>query len=935
MLYRVKVVLGLLLLSLSLSAQAYKIQSHVWIGQQIINDLESDGKLSIELDGKIIQLSVPSDVKQAILSYQDAFLMGHIGPDAAPDILVGQSLIHPGENGWNTAEWLNYLLNEVNSPNTNNKTLMTAYSYGFLGHASSDVFAHTYVNKYAGDIFSLTDETLVETRHIALEGYIADKTPAIRNNAGQTWPSAYHRVNIENDYANNVRDTLIYNDTTQVLYQQSTYAKHLAAYWQYRQVIDDLAEAGIWHEIDKWVTQIAAQYWLNIDLSDAEAGAIVDAVQPVLDILNGPVTDELQAASNKMYAISNKFETLQVDGMEKINDEAKTLQRDLLNTKQKLETTLLEIDSHFRGKSCERLDDATQWDPTGLSEWISNHSIGVSILRGLFGRERKRPSTETHRINGTHNDFKTAKTELIKNIEFNRKKIPTFACRDGDSICFNKRANVQHDLDIDRNMLKLVELELLLWPDIKTVEKEECWVEDTLPPTQKCRITRVPYTSSVVYSTGQGTHPNVNDAAGSTAIGKLCYDVNDTINDQLIDIVNVKYSLENELLENHIAYTEKVIELKKEMIAASESVNNVANAFVDLNQVISLDVSPIQGLLRSWRGDLDSAMSAYVKANGQVMLNSTYTGAETIEPLETWFKCYHAQLLGIPSAVGNACNAGLLSSIRELIDAMKNIVEIINTLASPPGVSSSVKAKVEELSNNIIEDLTNELKQQVGDELRDLVPENVQLLLDVSSEKINDSRLNHYFSVPETQSSKGILMLPDMAQRIKADMQLNTTGKFDPNQFSVVFNSLQLAKLALLDTNGLSVLATQAGLPSNSFSGTHNIMASAFANIDGNHQWMPIAPPLPNSHDVYNQSLNSYSTNIGFVPWRENNRDKLFNGLFKGPLTPNLDSMFSGNHIAGSNYPYQVCMANPFPANLQDRKCLAIILIPILTGMLH
>ncbi|MCL1122916.1 zinc dependent phospholipase C family protein [Shewanella surugensis] len=192
-----KLGLGILFLCIPLSAQAYKIQSHVWIGQQIINDLENDGKLSIELNGKIITLSVPSDVKQAILSYQHAFLMGHIGPDAAPDILVGQSMIHPGENGWNTAEWLNYLLNEINNPNTSNKTLMTAYSYGFLGHASSDVFAHTYVNKYAGDIFSLTDETLVETRHIALEGYIAEKNAS---HSQQCWsnlaiglPQSQHR----------------------------------------------------------------------------------------------------------------------------------------------------------------------------------------------------------------------------------------------------------------------------------------------------------------------------------------------------------------------------------------------------------------------------------------------------------------------------------------------------------------------------------------------------------------------------------------------------------------------------------------------------------------------------------------------------------------------------------------------------------------------
>ena len=58
-------------------------------------------------------------------------------------------------------------------------------AYGFAGHASGDIFAHSYVNQYAGDIFSLEDkETRVELRHFTLEKYIEARTPPQGPNGG-------------------------------------------------------------------------------------------------------------------------------------------------------------------------------------------------------------------------------------------------------------------------------------------------------------------------------------------------------------------------------------------------------------------------------------------------------------------------------------------------------------------------------------------------------------------------------------------------------------------------------------------------------------------------------------------------------------------------------------------------------------------------------
>jgi hypothetical protein len=168
-------------------AQAFKVDIHVWVGQQVINDLEDDGKLTFKLDGKDVQIVIDADVKNAILNNKNEFLIGNLGPDATPDAVVGQTAIHPGVKdeqgnniGWQTNNWLEYLL-----ANVDYSERAKSFIYGYLSHSAADIFSHTYINQYAGDIFDLTDETLVEQRHFILESYMAKLTPPLENSLGQ------------------------------------------------------------------------------------------------------------------------------------------------------------------------------------------------------------------------------------------------------------------------------------------------------------------------------------------------------------------------------------------------------------------------------------------------------------------------------------------------------------------------------------------------------------------------------------------------------------------------------------------------------------------------------------------------------------------------------------------------------------------------------
>lgn len=159
--------------SLAVRVGAFKPKTHIWIGQQVLNDVLPDGKVSIPPFG---EFDVPTEVWDALRAHRKEYLMGLVGPDGFPDPLVGQTTVHPGEPIKND-EWLKFLLERPNSP------AARAFVHGFLAHAASDIAAHSWVNLYSGDYFELKDGQEEEIRHIALEDHVARATPALRDHS--------------------------------------------------------------------------------------------------------------------------------------------------------------------------------------------------------------------------------------------------------------------------------------------------------------------------------------------------------------------------------------------------------------------------------------------------------------------------------------------------------------------------------------------------------------------------------------------------------------------------------------------------------------------------------------------------------------------------------------------------------------------------------
>ncbi|MDO6498328.1 zinc dependent phospholipase C family protein [Photobacterium sanguinicancri] len=183
--------------------------------------------------------------------------------------------------------WLNYLSNAMKSNDEK------SFYYGCLSHVAADVFAHTYVNQYSGNVFSLFDnETLVERRHIALEGYIDAKTPPFKNENNQIIAdTAASIITLDDKYGALIRDKLIYNDDVYNQYKKSPSAVHLVGYKAFRDEVDSLANNTIWNKIDKLVVRFAAEYCYNVELSDEDAGKLLKGFQPINEVLNGKIPD--------------------------------------------------------------------------------------------------------------------------------------------------------------------------------------------------------------------------------------------------------------------------------------------------------------------------------------------------------------------------------------------------------------------------------------------------------------------------------------------------------------------------------------------------------------------------------------------------------------------------------------------------------------------
>ena len=216
-LLKVLIVTFILVSLIETPVYAWKGKTHVYSANLILEDA-IDGYVEIKPYGKFAILPEYADLLRL---YPEYYRAGALGPDLMPDILIGQTIFHPGNTFNTSGDMINtfwHLANELpdyvpseqqqiimNSISSfvqidvtppkdesdpandflrmNNKKQAKAFMLGFMAHAAGDYFGHSYINKWAGSSWPdvtngmSTEEKNIIKRHSAVEAYIDSQIP--------------------------------------------------------------------------------------------------------------------------------------------------------------------------------------------------------------------------------------------------------------------------------------------------------------------------------------------------------------------------------------------------------------------------------------------------------------------------------------------------------------------------------------------------------------------------------------------------------------------------------------------------------------------------------------------------------------------------------------------------------------------------------------
>lgn len=262
---------------LPVGAFAFMSETHVWVGQQVVNDLlepgDGYGKLSIPPVG---EFEVDPLIVNAIERHRKVYLMGHIGPDGFPDLVAGQVTTHPGvEGGWNTDDWFDHVLRMGDDPKE------IAFKYGYVAHGAADFWAHTYVNTYSGGTFDIFDNGIEEeVRHILLEGFIAQYTPPLIDQNGHDLGAFYQNVATGSELPlEAIARTLVTHVDAQAEYARTPAASYMNAAVNIGDIVD-----GYISRVEGWRSPVD-------EALESVASEVLRLEQEIDDILSDPTVN--------------------------------------------------------------------------------------------------------------------------------------------------------------------------------------------------------------------------------------------------------------------------------------------------------------------------------------------------------------------------------------------------------------------------------------------------------------------------------------------------------------------------------------------------------------------------------------------------------------------------------------------------------------------
>ncbi|MCT2561887.1 hypothetical protein [Chryseobacterium herbae] len=836
---------------------SFDLKTHLWIAQQVLNDVVKNKAISI--NNKTYKLN--DKVLSALITNPSHFRMGTLGIDVFPDPIVGQITAHPGlKGGWKTDDWIQHVLNSVSTPPE------IAFAYGYACHASMDIFAHTYVNAYSGDIFQLSDEIAVERRHFALEKYIGNHIPALISENGQ----------VITDYASLVSSpagflskTFILNNAVQREYKASG-SYHL------------VAMNGVYHIVN--------------ELDRANQNAISTLSTNYLNLL--------KEESRLLLELDKKVGLTGQAGLQlKLTKEALDLKTEA--NKVLLEKIKLEKELFDKGLEAQK------------------------NLENIIQQKHKIISDGNALVSNLENEAINKKADIAK-VAVDISLLPLTISQEITKEISKWIPGVPYPCGTWSNPLKMCSTSQLVKELIKETIQITNPAIDQLKNQKNKLIDEIANIEKTIVNTKSDMITAANDIAQKTE------ELNNLKNNLVLSEANqLKYKVEKEALDketelSQAAYNkaEEIYEkAKKEESDAKGRLENFVDQFINVAKDLIDRYNLVHLILDNWRKDIEKASVEYIYAGEKFSKDILSKNGNGFSHYVDWYKCWSPVFVSVPSQIPQAA-CTIENYYQKLNTEIDKILEKLGPLQYLLNPTKIIKEKVENEAKKAIEYASIHISNHLfGKETTDF------FLMISGREEVTTAKLIEIFK--EDGSGKNLLTFQDITAVINKEMGITDhQTMIDPEKFSSLFNAIQLSKLSVLNERSLNKLHSDyLGGKKTAYGKTlypdldnsnFTILNKAVNSIDGSCQWMHTSTPLyrhsgvdqkwPNdrNYGYAHCSDNSY----GFRLWvDEPSREKIFNIIFKGPLTPELHTFASYNN---DNKRFTPCIENPFPSTMNS-----------------
>lgn len=854
---------------------AFKYNTHVWIAQQVIDDLANDGSITIEISGTNYQFPVDSEIRDAILENQNVFRMGNIGPDVAPDVATGQFLIHPGTDSYGTDTWAINLENYVRDiENRISDEDWYAYQENLCAQREYDL------ESIWGFIQNLSEDDSVNEQNGEQSG----------GEITGSYLSFANELGLLDTLAGQVRDGPMVAPTHQSEVNTAELAYH-------RGFLGHIASDTFAHS---YVNYYAGDvYWLADGELDVEKRHV--AIESYIDKHLPPLPQGkgYNLISSPSAFLANAF---------------------IFNPQTALDVATVDPDfplTHFY--AIERLRAAIRktasscvW--TGIERFAGQ--VVINQLTGYTPNEN-----QIQAVNEVLEDANQLNTDFLNRLNAINDKIDSEvrgSFLNHSEKILNQFGAAQDSIEVFRNLEEQIDG----YNDdmVDLVNSNACNLEQAILETvclawEPIYKYGVPVGAKCAHEVIQIVTPSCANHAAYQEYKRLRDGLIATRDQDLDVMVN--------------AIKSDLIKLRDAMVAIHDAKNSVQD-LITLLATFQLDsLDPFKNALKRWDQYITESMVAWIDANAEGAKKAMIAAENPVEqadrdcyklfsgigeclereepvldPLVDWFAIYGPSLVGVPSEMTIAMRdvGAAFSSIRSLVDGTARTTHMASSDPISRFFLTMIEKNISEKISSV--DVVEEIIKFVGDEEQEKLYKDAMAIFSL---KIDDEIINNQFSIDD--SEKSLVTYSNFSYQLRKDMRIGSNDVIDTTKFAALKNAVTLSKLTLLNNVQLNQIASLAGIEMPAYApySTKNILYRAIKNIDGHGQWRPIGEALPRANNKpFDETtakaweapyFNTFGYDIGsgisgFRYWQGDQNASDFNKIFMMPLheKPGLDT---------------------------------------------